>query len=309
MYAIIDLGTNGFRLQIAKANEKARTFETIFKENVELQLASGEIEKIAAEPFQRGLEVMRQFKAKVKEYPIDSIRALGTAALRTATNGKAFIKQVKKETGIAIQLISGKREAELIYKGMGAAYPIEAGKKRLMVDVGGGSVEFIIANHEKMLWSESFPVGVAILKKSFHHSDPITTSEISKIQDFLDSRLKPVINALKHYPVDEVSIASGTMDVLCSIINSALFQSYPYFLLARSMFGMYSDKMIPSPLTQLKDYAGMPTEKVDMFQVGLILEQYILEMAPVQTDIIVSRYSMTRGALMEMAFEKVKSEK
>ena len=127
--------------------------------------------------------LLKSFRIILDKLQIKKVKAIGTAALRTASNGQEFIDTVKKKYNISIELIDGNREAELIYKGVILAIPFQE-KNYLLMDIGGGSVEFIIANKNKVLWAKSFPIGVAVLYKRFQHSEPILPEEVKGVKAF-----------------------------------------------------------------------------------------------------------------------------
>ncbi|NJK83906.1 MAG: hypothetical protein HC912_08960 [Saprospiraceae bacterium] len=149
-YAVIDLGTNTFHLLIVEQNR-----QKLYQERQFVKLAENGIEHISAAPFQRGIETMLHFHRVLKKFDVQQVQAFGTAALRTAHNGSAFIEEVEEATGIEIQLISGEREAALIQKGVAQAIPATDAHS-LIMDIGGGSVEFILANQHEVFWAQSF---------------------------------------------------------------------------------------------------------------------------------------------------------
>ena len=222
--AIIDLGTNGFRLYIAEV-PAVGSFNIIHRETNDLKLASEGFDRIGNAPFARGLAAMHQFSTHLKRFNVEKVEAFGTAALRLASNGLEFMDTVERETGIKIQLISGEREAELIYKGMRLSFfeknqnekgplsikPIFATKTPvLMVDVGGGSVEFIIGDAEKVHWARSFNVGVTILKQNFQPNLHIEQTEITAIEQFLTTHCADLIAAIAHFKPAIPIVACGT---------------------------------------------------------------------------------------------------
>ena len=122
-FGVIDLGTNTFHLLIIEKSSLGTSHE-IARERIFIKLASEGIETIGAAPFQRGLKAMIRFSEILKEYQVSNIKAIGTAALRTASNGKDFVQLIFKKTGIQIELIDGTEEARLIYQGVKEAFPI-----------------------------------------------------------------------------------------------------------------------------------------------------------------------------------------
>ncbi|MEO8795013.1 MAG: exopolyphosphatase, partial [Daejeonella sp.] len=123
---------------------------------------------------------MKKFKSVIDSYKIKNFKAVATAAVRTAANGKDFVADVKSETGIEIETVTGDKEAALIFEGVKQAVKLGA-ETCLIMDIGGGSVEFILASTNGIIWKKSYPIGAAKLMALFHHSDPISPEEITQI--------------------------------------------------------------------------------------------------------------------------------
>ena len=302
--AVIDLGTNGFRLQIAETFEAGK-FEIIHRESNELKLASEGIHRIGAAPFQRGVAAMQHFANVLKQHNVLKINAFGTAALRLAENGAEFIETVKHKTGIAIELISGAREAELIYKGMrlGFPFPLEFPRSSIepvvMIDVGGGSVEFIIADADKMLWAKSFDIGVTILKQRFHKNDPILCSEIEVIEAFLDNKTQDLMRAFEEFQPKIPVIACGTLDFMVKIMRGGYEK--PYFELDKIRFQSFYQQLTFLDENTLYNTPGVPKDKVEMLAVSMVLMDWIMRKLEAE-KLIASAYSMKQGMFYEMTF-------
>lgn len=301
-YAVIDLGTNTFHLLIAGWEQGQRSFHTVFRERRFVNLAQDGIETIGQAPFQRGLETLFYFKSQIKKYQVEHTVAVGTAALRTASNGKEFVGLAKKNAGIDVLLIDGDREAELIGKGVVQAIPDMGLQNLLIMDIGGGSVEFIISNKLEVFWAGSFPIGVAVLLKAFHHSDPIHHKEIELLERFLEQKLRPLREALKKYPCQILVGASGTFDVLDNFIMSENRGDH-YSAFDRFLFTPLYQHLIVTTKSERLAMEKIPEERVEMLIAALVLIRFVLEMASIK-EIVVSAYALKEGLLSEMMFEK-----
>lgn len=299
-FAVIDLGTNGFRLYIAQSTQKGQ-FHIIHRQTAELKLASEGIHHIGDAPFRRGLEAMKIFLKTLQTFDIQYVRAFGTAALRLADNGQDFIKAVKIETHITIELISGDREAELIHKGMSLGVPLSK-KPILMVDVGGGSVEFIICNETEVFWAKSYNVGVTILKQRFHKGDIILSSEIKDIEQFLNdtcTELKEKVAVFKpQYPV----ISCGTLDFLVKI-QSKNSEMPLHFDFSKSEFSAFYQQLTFLSEKELFAMPEVPTEKVEMLAVSMVLMDWIMTPLLNTDKLVASGQSMKAGILYEMSMK------
>ena len=310
-FAVIDLGTNGFRLYIAESLQHGQ-FHIIHRQTSELKLASEGIHHIGEAPFKRGLDAMISFSKTLQYFDIQHIRAFGTAALRLADNGQVFIDAVKNETGIMIELISGEREAELIHKGMTLGVPLSK-TPVLMVDVGGGSVEFIICNQTEVFWAKSYNVGVAILKQRFHIGDIILDAEIKEIEQFLTdtcTELRKKVAVFKpKYPI----IACGTLDFLVKILlrneipitsgrgSSEMPLNYDFL---KQQFSIFYEQLTFLSEKELYAMPEVPQEKVEMLAVSMVLMNWILTPLLNAKKLVASGQSMKAGILYEMSFEE-----
>ncbi|MEM6698688.1 MAG: exopolyphosphatase, partial [Bacteroidota bacterium] len=108
MYAVIDLGTNTFHLLIAETDGKG--FRIVYKERIFVKLGENGVETIGDLSFERGILAMNHFSEVIQQFRVSKVKAIGTAALRTASNGQAFLARVKAEANIEIETISGNRE-------------------------------------------------------------------------------------------------------------------------------------------------------------------------------------------------------
>lgn len=214
--AIIDCGTNTFHLLIT-ANHETKT-EILHVEKAAVRVGKGGISEqiIAPDAIERAVDTISRFAEVVKEKKVDEIHAFATSAFRNAINGKEVRDTIKRRTGIDIKIIDGNEEADLIFWGVNAALDI-GDEPALIMDIGGGSVEFIIGSRNKALWKGSFEIGAQRLLDQFHKNDPITPAEIGSLENYLSENLKPLLEKLATYHLTSLIGASGTFDTLSDI--------------------------------------------------------------------------------------------
>lgn len=294
--AVIDLGTNTFHLLIVTAGDNGG-FDVVFRNQQYVKLGEEGIETIGAIPYARGIETMKQYSQLLEEYQVDRTIAFGTAALRTATNGKEFVKEVKQKAGIDIQLISGIREANLIYQGVIQLIPDIEGNG-LIMDIGGGSVEFILMNKEEVIWSESFPIGVSVLFNKYHHSEPISEKEEAHLRNFLQNQLIPLAKQLKHHEINILIGASGTFDVVAAILSDYRPEMKLALLDVQDFYPLYRRIIQMDKISRLAS-EEIPDKRADMIVVAMILIDYVIGITNPE-KIMVSSYAMKEGILYEM---------
>ncbi|GAB3483134.1 exopolyphosphatase [Marinomonas epiphytica] len=176
--AAIDLGSNSFHMVVAQVTHGQVRITSEFGEKV--QLAAGLVDGYLDDASQkRGLDCLAQFAQVIEEMPIGSVRVVGTNALRVAKNKYDFIGKVMDIMEHPIEIIAGREEARLIY--MGVARTMDHGEsKRLVVDIGGGSTEFIIGQQLEPMLTESLHMGCVSYKKRFFDDGEITKSRFQK---------------------------------------------------------------------------------------------------------------------------------
>ncbi|MFK7774064.1 MAG: exopolyphosphatase [Saprospiraceae bacterium] len=295
-YGVIDLGTNTFHLLIVDVNEKGESTE-LFRERIFVKLAEDGIGKIGEKAYLRGLQALSHFQEILLEYQVKNLNAFGTAALRTAINGNEFIADAQSKSGISIQLITGAEEARLIHVGVTQA--VELGdEKGLIMDIGGGSVEFIIADKNQVFWAKSFPIGVAVLYNNFHHEEPISNEEIETLSLHLEQTLQPLFEILKNHKATCLVGASGTFDVLEKVLPNAQKTTLSATINVENFHPVYQ-KILAMNMEERRAEDSIPLTRADMIVVALILINFIIKKVEIE-KILVSAYAMKEGILWEM---------
>lgn len=294
--AVIDLGTNTFHLLIVERAIDV-PFRQVFRQQVYAKLGIGGVDFIIPESFERGLATLEAFQEAIAMHGAESIQAFGTAALRTASNAPEFMEQALLRTGIPITLISGEEEARLIYRGVSWAVPIDGDEAVLVMDIGGGSVEFIIANGSGPIWYQSFPVGVAVLFRGFHHSDPIVDAEIEAVVSFLEQQLQPLLTALRRHPVSRLIGAAGAFDVVEGMILPEMPAASNAEIPLERFPELYR-RIIAASLAERLAMPGLPHPRADMIVVAFILIDFVMRRAGIQR-MTVAHFSLKEGMIRE----------
>jgi exopolyphosphatase / guanosine-5'-triphosphate,3'-diphosphate pyrophosphatase len=291
--AVIDLGTNTFTMLVAEVSEN-QLFKRVFHDRFYIKLAEEGIATIGIASFDRAVAALEKFKTAIDEYDVKVVRALGTAALRTATNGADLVQTIFEKTGIQVEIIDGDSEADYIFEGVRAAFPLAAAYD-LIMDIGGGSVEFIIANQNGKHWAQSFPIGMAVLKKEFHHSDPISQSEIIDIEKHLLLTLQPLQLVIQNLPIRYLIGASGTFDVLERLFTQERINDVASTIRLEDTLA-FCDSIIPMSSDARYRNQDIPDQRVDMVVVALVLIRFIIQTFDIQ-GIGVSGYAMKEGLI------------
>lgn len=165
-FAAVDLGSNSFHMLIARIQNGQ--LEIIDREKEMVQIARGVTKdgNLSQPAQKRALECLNRFSERLRDIPSSQIRAVGTKTLRTTSRSKSFLKKAEQILGVPIQIISGYEEARLVYSGLSHSVSNDD-KRRLVIDIGGGSTEFIIGEGHKPLLLESLSMGCVSYTKRF----------------------------------------------------------------------------------------------------------------------------------------------
>ena len=234
--------------------------------------------------------------------------AFATSAIRTASNGKEFLAKAKQETGIDITMISGDKEAELIYYGVRNALAL-TDETSLIIDIGGGSTEFIIANKNKIIWKQSFLLGAARLLEKFNPSDIITEVEHKAIFNYLSEELKPLFEAVEQYPIIELIGSSGSFDSLAEMIAHELYtpeilKNKTEYNFDLNDFKSTYEMIIKSNKKERLRMKGLIEMRVDMIVISSIIVQFILYSFKIN-KMRLSTFALKEGVLNEIMNSKL----
>ena len=299
--AILDLGTNTFNLLIVDAIDNK--FSTVLKEKIPVKLGAGGINNniIDSQTFKRGIDSFVELYKYIKKNNCDIIRAIATSAIRTADNGKLFIKEVYEKTGINIEVISGEKEAEYIFKGVRNTINF-SNEDILVLDIGGGSNEFIVANGNNIILKRSYKLGIARLLDLFKPEDRISENTILKINTFLEAELSHCIDGCLDKNITKLIGSSGAFNTIASLIfvhkNMGKMKNLSNKLLLDDFYSLY-DVLVKSSLEERRNMEGMPLFRAEMIVVAMIFIKFIIEKFNIK-ELYQSRYALKEGVIFDI---------
>ena len=295
----MDLGTNTFHLLIVEGDA------VLVHRQDPVKLGEGGINKgfIAPEAFERGIQTMRLFARLIKDHSVTGIRAIATSALRNASNGQNFILDVKEKTGIDIEIVDGDAEAGFIYKGIKAAGCLSA-ENSLIVDIGGGSAEFILCNNSDIFWKQSFEIGAARLMDQFHRTDPIPPDSINALALYLEDCLQPLFAAAKKHAVNTMVGSSGVFESYAGLIEKEKGHSFDLEKTIKYQFDKNAllalvERIVLSSHQQRLETAGIIPVRIDMIVTASLLVRFAIKKLHI-AQVSMSTYSLKEGVLAEM---------
>lgn len=301
---IIDCGTNTFHLLIADFISEEK-FEIIYKLNLPVKLGEGGINKntIKHAAYTRGINALKEFKRLLDFYKVSVVKCYGTAALRNATNGNDFLNDAVA-IGIPIQLIDGNKEAELIYKGVSHAVVIPDAPAIIM-DIGGGSTEFIICKGKEILWKHSFELGAALLLDKFTPGDPVSESDVKTIEQYLDVELQPIFSFLsnKQITLNELIGSAGSFETFAEMClyrfgNPGDLTGKTSFNIPLDQYRLIHKQLLLSNAVERKEMKGLIEMRVDMIVIASLLFMFVVNKLGIK-KVTLSAYALKEGMLVE----------
>lgn len=296
--AVIDLGTNTFHLIIAQQN--AGELQVIYKTNEPVKLGEDITvnNTIIAPAFKRGIDCLKTFKAQIDAHGVDVVKAVATSGVRSAQNGQAFVNAVKEETGLTISVINGEQEAQYIYEGVKWSGSIKG--KSLIMDIGGGSTEFILCDEAHIAWKKSYNIGAARLMQKFFKSDPINKADYTAITSHLDEELAELKSICATYQPTTLIGSAGAFETYLNMINPEV--DLTTTSTTAISFDAYQDlaqRLIKATHAERSKMENLIPLRVDMIVMASILTNYILESLHIQ-QISLSTYDLKMGVLQSL---------
>lgn len=306
---VLDLGTNTFNLLIVDVNPDNST-TSVFKTKIPVMLGAGGINRniITPQAFQRGLNALKSHKALIDNFHVQKTFAFGTSALRSAKNGKQFIKAAKEEVHLEISLITGKKEAELIYYGVREALNI-GDEASLILDIGGGSNEFIIGTNTDCFQCHSFDIGAQRLLDMFNPSDPITPEEMREMEKHIERTLEPLFTSIEKYAVKELIGSSGSFETFAALAahrfsSPSDLKGKKEYVFDMDQYQMIHHDLINATREQRLAMPGMVEMRVDMIVISTVFVNVVLKHLNI-SRMRLSAYALKEGILWAITHGKL----
>lgn len=300
--AIIDLGTNTCNLLIANYSES--NYQILFQGKEVVKLGKNAIDKnqLTSDGLERAILAIRKHQERINKFDVSEVFIIATSAIREATNSKWFQQKIKTHTGLQLLVISGDEEAELIFKGVKLAFG-EIEDHSLILDIGGGSNEFILTNAGQPIWKESFQLGMARIIEQIPPSDPITPAEIYQINNWFESRLAPLWNRLENVSLSILIGCSGAFDTLADLIDQTDAGSRTRIRqeIAVNDFEDIYKKLIASTTADRMKMKGMEPIRVEMIVPSVIFIKMVTERLKIH-KIFQTDFALREGVLYNHIF-------
>ena len=283
--AVIDIGTNSIKLLVGDVRDGLIT--PVDERSEQTRLGAGFYDTQVLQPvtIQRTASAVAKFVAYARDQDASAIRVLATSAARDAKNPDELVTAVLRASGLRVEIISGEQEAEWVYRGVTSDERFH-GKPLLVLDVGGGSTEFILGDHERHTFRQSFPVGSVRLLEKLRPHDPPSIQDLAGcrewLQKFFDHEIGPAMESpLSKAARQNVTLVGtgGTTTIL-----ARMEKKMPHFsredidstCLSRQQVLDYMVHLWSLPVAERKKIPGLPTNRADVIIMGVAIYESIM---------------------------------
>ena len=300
--AAIDVGSNSIHMVVAEVEGDGR-FRVLDRARDMVRLGRHTLNRgrLSAAAIDRGVQTLKNFRTLAERYGVTRITAVGTSPIREAANGGDFIQQAQGEVGIRVKVIHGGEEARLIYLGVRHAMDLRR-KRTLIVDVGGGSVEFILVERGEPTLLESSKIGVTRLTERFLTGDPPDPVALADLKTHLTEQLEPLLTSIRSKRVARVIGTSGTMLNLTAI-GGELRGEPPdghlnNFRVSVREIGSVRRLLVRKDRTARLRIKGLDAKRVDLIIAGAVLADYVLRRVGAK-ELIACTWALREGVLLD----------
>ena len=304
--AAIDIGTNSFHLLVAAVDPKLRTFRIIQAEKATTRLGERDPEtgELTEAAMQRGLETLRQFRDLAASHRVEQIVTAATSAVREAPNGRDFLQTILDDLGMEVDLVSGPEEARLIYLGVLSGMPF-GDRPHLLLDIGGGSTELILADGRDARALTSTRVGAVRLQRDFVRDDPMPPQRRSFLQAFIQGSLEPAVDKvrrrIKPGETPVLVATSGTAMAIGSLAASE--EERPPrklhgYRVTRQSLNQVVDRLITMTPAQRRELAPINDRRAEIIVPGALILQTTMKMLGVE-EFVLSERALREGLIVD----------
>ena len=295
----IDIGTNSMRLLIADYMDGNLVNRKKYVNTTRIGQGVDEQGYISEDAIERNIDALVEFSRICKKEECQKVYCMGTSALRDSKNKEAFINLAKEKADINVDIISGEKESHLGF--MGVLEGLDEVEDILVVDIGGGSTEFIIGNEEGIRFSKSENVGAIRMTDKFLNQDPINENEFKQMSDFIYDEIKTTLDCIKNDNVKKIVGIGGTITSL-SAINQEL-EVYSMEKIHNSKISLNEIELILQNLKKMtlsdkKSLKGLQPKRADIITAGVEILYTIMKNIEID-EIIVSEYDNLEGLICQ----------
>ena len=297
----IDIGTNSMRLLIADYKDNKIENRKKYVNTTRIGQGVDKEGYITKEVMDRNLQALKEFADKCKEEKCNYIYCMGTSALRDSKNGQEFVDKAKELTNIDVKTICGEEESNLGF--MGVLEGTDGDKKEdiLVIDIGGGSTEFIVGNKEGIKFCKSENIGALRMTEKFVTTDPISNEDLNYMEKFIEETISSTIDKLNTMNISKLVGIGGTITSL-----SAINQQLEVYSMEKIHNSVVTKKDLEKILQNLKvmtlndkkTLKGLQPKRADIITAGVKILDIIMEKLEFD-KIMISEYDNLEGLMCQ----------
>jgi exopolyphosphatase/guanosine-5'-triphosphate,3'-diphosphate pyrophosphatase len=301
--AAIDVGSNTLRLLIGDVRSNILSRLHAGRTVTRLAEQIGDTGFLRQENMRRSVSALKDFSRSISEHGVSRVRAVGTSALRDAGNSREFVDMVSQETGIPIEIITGRREAELTASGIFMGAKGRDGVS-LIFDIGGGSTEWILSRKGESLSCGSLHIGVVNLFERFIRTDPPSSADVSSVNAEIDAHLVSLKREIaRHALIPGNIIGTGGTITTLAAMDLQLKEYDPGKVhghaIPHARLAVLRDMLLLMPLGKRRGIPGLEPERADLIIPGILLTIRLMDFGGFP-ELEVSDYGLLEGLIKEM---------
>ncbi len=302
--AAVDMGTNSFHLLIVEVKDNC-SFSLLDRQREVIRLGSHKGEDlsiISLGEIEKAVDILTNFKSLADFYGAE-FHAVATSAVREAQNKNEFLEKIFEKVGISINVIDGKQEALLIYKGIQKALPV-SDKKVLCIDIGGGSTEILLADNDKIIFAESVKIGAVRLSKMFFPDYKLKSRSVKDCKFYIKQALIENPNIDYSHPFELAVGTSGTINAAAALVHSRIKGTR--IKPANGLTFTYQEfRHVLSDILEAKTPAermailGMEVKRADIIPAGLLILRRVMKNFNIK-EITISEFALREGIVINL---------
>ncbi|MBF0586549.1 Ppx/GppA family phosphatase [Prosthecochloris sp. N3] len=307
--AAIDLGTNSFHMVIVEESpEKGIVEIDRVKDMICIGRGSISTKMLNEEAIESGVATLKHFVLLASQHGVEpsDILAFATSAIREAHNRDVFLRRVLEETGLKVKVITGAEEAQFIYYGVRNAVELSVGSD-LLFDIGGGSVEFVIADNRRVHLLESRKIGVARMHERFITTDPLSRHELNLLDQFFCAELHTSVEKARQMNIRRAIASSGTAQNIARMIRYMTGRSGEVALnnssFTRKEFQKLYKPIIGLTSAERRKLTGLDEKRVDLIIPGMVLVDVIFRVFKLK-EIVISDSALREGMVIQHLLQR-----
>ena len=307
--AVIDIGTNSVKLLVAEVAD--RVVRPLLEKSDQTRRGRGfsQAHRLQPEAITETVKAVVKFAATAQSLQAASLRVIATSAVRDANNAAELTDAILRASGLRVEIISGEQEADLVFHGVTSDLSL-AVQPLLILDVGGGSTEFILGEGSTQLFRRSFPLGTVRLLEQFPPADPPGAAECVRCHDwlrhFLETQIQPALGPefQKLAPRRvQLTATGGTATILARLqlqLEEFDRERIEATRISREQIRNERERLWRLPLAERKKLPGLPAQRADVILFGVLIYEAVMKQFDLP-DLRVTTRGLRYAALMDLA--------